>query len=136
MIEVTCAIILWGSKFLTVQRGPESNHPWKWEFPGGKIKPEETAVACVIREIKEELDVQVEVVSQLDYIDYSYDTKQIRLIPFVCKIVSGEIVLTEHVGKLWFVLDEWEMIDWLEADREIILKNQKKLKDIILENHQ
>jgi len=46
MIEVTCAIIVNDSKILAVQRGPESSHPWKWEFPGGKIQNNETAVQC------------------------------------------------------------------------------------------
>ena len=59
MIEVSCAIIIKDSKILAVQRGPESSHPWKWEFPGGKIHPGETAAECVIREIEEELQLRI-----------------------------------------------------------------------------
>ena len=128
MIEVSCAIIIKGSKILAVQRGPESSHPWKWEFPGGKIHPDETAAECVIREIEEELRLRVEVLGQLEFVEFDYGTKQIRLIPFICKIISGELILTEHVAKYWFELDQWQTIDWSGADAQLILKNQESIK--------
>lgn len=128
MIEVSCAIIIKDSKILAVQRGPESSHPWKWEFPGGKIHHDETAAQCVIREIEEELRLRIEVLGQLEFVEFDYGTKQIRLIPFICKIISGEIILTEHVAKCWFDLDQWQTIDWSGADQELILKNQENIK--------
>lgn len=130
MIDVCCAIILNGSKILAVQRGPGSSHPMKWEFPGGKIQLNETAEKCIIREIEEELKVRIKIVNQLLSIDFDYGTKQISLIPFVCKIVSGEIILTEHIAKCWFNFDEWETIDWSGADRELILKNYNDLRSL------
>jgi len=130
MIDVCCAIILNGSKILAVQRGPGSSHPMKWEFPGGKIQLNETAEKCIIREIEEELKVRIKIVNQLLSIDFDYGTKQISLIPFVCKIVSGEIILTEHIAKRWFNFDEWETIDWSGADRELILKNYNDLRSL------
>lgn len=132
MIEVSCAIIIKGSKILAVQRGPESSHPWKWEFPGGKIHRDETAAQCIIREIEEELQLRIEVLAQLKYIEFDYNIKQIRLIPFICKIASGEITLTEHVAKCWFELSEWQTIDWSGADRELILMNQESIKTGIM----
>jgi len=131
MIEVTCAIIVNDSKILAVQRGPESSHPWKWEFPGGKIQNNETAVQCIIREIEEELLLRIDVLLQLESIEFDYGTKSILLIPFICKIVSGELVLTEHVDKCWLEIDQWQVIDWLGADRELVLKNQESLKKAI-----
>jgi 8-oxo-dGTP diphosphatase len=128
MIEVSCAIILKDSKILAVQRGPESSHPWKWEFPGGKIHPEETAAQCIIREIEEELQLQIEVLEQLEYVEFDYGNKQIRLIPFVCRITSGNLILTEHVAKYWFDFDQWQTIDWSGADYELILKNQERIR--------
>ncbi len=128
MIEVSCAIIVKDSTLLAVQRGSESSHPWKWEFPGGKIHPDETAAQCVIREIEEELMLRIEVQEQLEYIEFDYGSKQIRLIPFICKIVSGDMILTEHVAKCWFDFDQWQTIDWLDADYDLILKNQESIK--------
>ena len=102
---------------------------FKWEFPGGKIHLDETAAQCVVREIEEELMVRIEVLFRLESVEFDYDTKQIRLIPFVCKITSGEVMLTEHVAKCWFKLDEWQTIDWSGADRDLILKNQESIKE-------
>ena len=123
MIEVCCAIILKDSKILAVQRGPESSHPFQWEFPGGKIHSGEIATHGIIREIKEELSIRIEVLTALESVEFDYGSKQIQLIPFVCRIISGEIFLTEHLAKRWFSFYEWETFDWLEADREMILKS-------------
>ena len=132
MLEVCCAIILKESKILVVQRGLESSHPLKWEFPGGKINSAETAEQSIIREISEELTIRIEVLSELMPIEFDYGEKQIHLIPFICKIISGEIILTEHVAQRWFDFAEWETIDWSGADHELILKNQESLKLMLL----
>lgn len=128
MINVCCAIILEGSKILAVQRGVESSHPLKWEFPGGKIHPEESAKQCIVREIAEELTIGIEVVNQLVSVEFDYGTKQICLIPFVCKIVSGDIKLTEHIAQKWLRFDELETMDWSEADYELIKTNKERLE--------
>ena len=133
MIEVCCAIILKESKILAVQRGPKSNHPWKWEFPGGKVNSAETAEECIVREISEELTIRIEIQNQLVPVEFDYGSKQIRLIPFVCKIISGEIILTEHVAQRWLNLDEYKTLNWSGADRELILKNQENLKLLSLD---
>jgi len=127
MIDVCCAIIVKQSKILAVQRGPESQHPFQWEFPGGKIHTNETAAQAIIREIEEELNVLVEVFSQLEAVEHDYGTKQIRLMPLIVQIVSGEIVLTEHMALSWFEPDKWNDYDWQEADRKLILKNLEML---------
>ena len=125
MINVCCALILKDYKLLAVQRAPESSHPWLWEFPGGKIKSGESAEQCIIREIDEELNVWIEIIQSMISVDFDYGNKQIRLIPFVCRICSGEIRLTEHVAQQWFSLDAWELVEWSGADRELIVRNKK-----------
>lgn len=130
MIEVCCAIIRSGSKFLAVQKGSASSHPMKWEFPGGKIHVDETPENCIVREIKEELGIEIRILEQLNLITFSYPDKSILLIPFLCEIDSGEIMLTEHVGIKWFDFQEWHTMDWVEADAELILKNKELLKSI------
>lgn len=134
MINVCCALIVKDSKLLAVQRGSESSHPWLWEFPGGKIQPGESAEQCIIREIEEELMVRIEICQSITSVEFDYGHKQIRLIPFVCKISSGEIVLTEHIAQQWFGFDNWGKIDWSGADRELIAKNEKSIGLLMLKS--
>lgn len=130
MIEVCCAIICEGSKFLAVQKGRDSSHPMKWEFPGGKILEHETPEHCIVREIKEELGVEIQILEQGNSVKFNYSDKRILLIPFICMVISGQIALNEHVEIKWFDYDHWKNIDWLDADAELILKNQELLKSI------
>lgn len=132
MIKVCCAIIVKGSKMLAVQRGPESNHPWKWEFPGGKINALETAEQCIIREIEEELKVRIEICESLLSVEFDYGKGSISLFPFVCRIVEGQIHLTEHFAQRWIAFEEWESVDWLDADRDLIMKNRERLKILLV----
>lgn len=131
MIEVCCAILLQGTKILAVQRGPQSSHPWKWEFPGGKVHPEETAAQCIVREIEEELKITIEILEPLLSVEFDYGKGPICLKPFVCRIVSGDMILTEHIALQWLTLDQWEIMDWQDADRDLILKNLQQLKRIL-----
>lgn len=120
---------------LAVQRGPKSGHPLKWEFPGGKTDLGETAEQCIVREIEEELTIRIGIINRIATVEFTYlQARQICLVPFVCQIISGEITLTEHVAQCWLAFDEWESLDWLDADRELILKNQERLKLLVLGN--
>ncbi len=72
-IDVTCAIIIKEGKLLACQRGPRSEHAYEWEFPGGKVEDGESPEACIVREIWEELKVDILVLKQL--------TRLITIIP-------------------------------------------------------
>ena len=127
MIEVCCAIIRKGSQILAVQRGPGSSHPWQWEFPGGKMELNETTEQCIVREVEEELCIQIKPINRLLPLEFDYGIKQIRLIPLVCEIISGEITLTEHLALRWVDYGELETLDWSGADRELIRINKENL---------
>lgn len=117
MIDVTCAIIEHRGKILITQRSQSMNLPGKWEFPGGKVESQESLEACIIREIKEELNIGIEVLKGLPAHEYK---NQIRLIPFVCKWLDNEIRLTEHAAFRWVSPIELRQQDWAEADIEIV----------------
>ncbi len=120
MIEVTCAIIIEQGHILVTQRSESMAHPLKWEFPGGKVEEGESAGSCVIREIREELGLEIRVDRQLRHIEYSYETYSVRLIPFICSIEKGSIELTEHKAFRWMPQKDLEELDWLEADVDLI----------------
>nr|WP_319270462.1 (deoxy)nucleoside triphosphate pyrophosphohydrolase [uncultured Draconibacterium sp.] len=124
MIEVTCAIIINQGKILIAQNNENSDHPLQYEFPGGKIKSGESEKECIVREIKEELNLNVEVVEALTPVQHDYNIKIIRLIPFVCSLVSGDLKLNEHNAVKWLEFEELNELDWAEADRRLLLKKE------------
>jgi len=132
MLKVTCAIITHQNKILVTQRKSSSDHPLKWEFPGGKLKPDETIEECVIREIREELDIGIEIIDTLIAVKHDYGFKQIELIPFLCDFKSGEIKLIEHHNFMWVSLSDLVKIDFADADRKLI---QHHSNSIILKKH-
>lgn len=120
MIQVSCALIIKQGKVLITQNGGASDHPYQWEFPGGKIKPGETKEAAIIREISEELDVNIKVNESLIPVDHDYGIKQIKLIPFVCSIADGILKLNNHISHKWVALHKLEDIDFSDADKRLI----------------
>jgi 8-oxo-dGTP diphosphatase len=129
MIEVTCSIIEHNNKILVTQRSEKMALPLKWEFPGGKIEKDETAEACLIREILEELHINIKITRQLNSNTHQYsETKIIKLIPFICELVSGDIKLTEHANFLWLSKNELVNLDWAEADVPILNKYLNYIK--------
>ena len=116
MIRVTCAIIVRDEKILAVQRSEDMPQPLQWEFPGGKIKDGESEEASLIREIKEELDITIKPLKRLIPNQHHYPDKSIELIPFVCEIVQGNIVLHEHKALEWVNKEELMNLNLCEAD--------------------
>jgi 8-oxo-dGTP diphosphatase len=130
MLQVTCAIIIRQNKILVTQRNVDSDHPLHWEFPGGKLIPGEMEEECISREIREELEIEIEIRKPMISLVYDYGFKQIVLIPFLCVIKSGEIKLKEHHDLKWVTLKDLEKIDFAAADRKLIQHsgNQEILK--------
>ncbi|TDD76484.1 (deoxy)nucleoside triphosphate pyrophosphohydrolase [Flavobacterium caseinilyticum] len=120
MVNVTCAIILIENKILVAQRSDKMKLPLKWEFPGGKLEENETEIDCVKREIKEEINIDIEVIKKLSSSIYDYGVFKINLIPFIAKYIHGEIRLAEH--KDYKLLEKVELLslDWAEADLPIV----------------
>jgi len=120
MIPVTCAIIRnEEGDILVVQRGEASDHPYKWEFPGGKVAPGESEEDCIIREIDEELSMEIVICEKLVPVEHDYGFKQIRLIPFVCDTLDEKPVLHEHIDGKWVKPGELSGVDLSEADIEV-----------------
>ncbi len=116
-INVTCAVIRnEESKVLVVQRGETTDHPFKWEFPGGKVVEGESEEECIIREIDEELSMEVVIFKKLPVVDHDYGFKHIRLIPFVCDTLGELPLLSEHIDYKWLPATDLLSVDFSEAD--------------------
>jgi 8-oxo-dGTP diphosphatase len=117
MINVTCAIIRnEDDEVLIVQRGEATDHPFKWEFPGGKLAGGESDEECIIREIREELSMDIVICGRLPVVEHDYGHKQIRLIPFICDTLDELPFLSEHLAFRWIEPAELKSIDFSEAD--------------------
>jgi 8-oxo-dGTP diphosphatase len=129
MISVTCAIIRnEDNEVLVVQRGEKSDHPLKWEFPGGKLKDGESEDECIIREIKEELSIDIVICSRMTDVEYDYGVKHILLIPFICDTLDELPILSEHIAYKWVAPADMKKIDFAEADKVVADNYLKSIK--------
>ena len=100
-----------------------------WEFPGGKIEPDETPEHAIIREIKEELDTKIEVIQLLDTVEYDYPKFHLSMDCFICNVKSGDLILKEHEAAKWLTKETLYSVDWLPADQALIGKIEKYLEE-------
>ncbi len=119
-LHVACAIIERDGLVLAAQRSAASSMPLKWEFPGGKIDPGETAQECLYRELFEELGIRVLIKRQLSAGSFSYPFFTVTLYPFVCTIESGEPALYDHAAVAWLLPRDLFSLDWTEADIPVV----------------
>ena len=125
-IEVVAAVIRHGDQVFATQRG-HGEFEGGWEFPGGKMEPGETPQEALIREIKEELDTEIEVGELIATVEYDYPKFHLTMHCFMCSIKSGHLVLKEHEAAKWLTKDILDSVDWLPADEAIIEKIKQKL---------
>lgn len=123
MINVVAAVIKNADKkILIAQRNLKKSQGGLWEFPGGKIEPNESREAAIIREIKEELTIDIDVESYLAEKVFNYPDKDVNLIAMNCRILNGEIKLLEHEDVKWVSEDELEQFEFAPADMFIVEK--------------
>lgn len=118
-IRVAAAVIRKDGRIFATQRG---YGPWKdsWEFPGGKIEPGETPEEALVREIREELDTEIEVTGNMAYVEYDYPDFHLSMDCLECRILSGELTLKEHESARWLLPEELDSVNWLPADRTLV----------------
>ncbi len=118
-------------KIFATQRG-YGEYKDGWEFPGGKVEPGETPEAALAREIREELDTDIEVGGYLGTVEYDYPKFHLSMRNYLCTIRSGSLVLKEHEAAKWLTFEELDTVDWLPADIEVV----KEIKAWILKQKQ
>lgn len=115
-INVVGAVIVRIGEVLCAQRGPSGSLAGRWEFPGGKVEPGETARAALEREIAEELGCSVDVGAELTTTTHEYDFGVVTLTTFWCQLIDSMPQLMEHAEVRWCRPSELEGLDWAPAD--------------------
>lgn len=126
-MRVCCLILFQDDKILACKRSANTSNGSLWEFPGGKIKPGETEEECIIREIKEELNIHIHPAFRLD----TFTTGIIQLIPMLTSSYKGHLQLLEHDSMSFYPPEELNNLDWCPADIPIVkylLENMDEVK--------
>ena len=118
-IKVVAAIIKNEDKILATKRG-YGEFINMWEFPGGKIEPGETKKQALVREIKEELNIEISVDNFALDMEYQYPNFYLFMSCFMCSIKEGSIELLEHNDGKWITKEELNTLNWLPADIDAV----------------
>ena len=121
-IKVVAGLILQNNKLLICQRPNFKDHPLKWEFPGGKIKNDETNEEALIREINEELSINI--INYQELISYNFNYKDLNKKVFIYFYLvnnfSGKGLNIFHKELKWIEIKDIREYDFLEGDHNII----------------
>ena len=118
-IEVVAAIIIKDGQIFATQRGYGEFQGW-WEFPGGKMEAGESPQLALKREIREELDAEIEVKELLETVEWDYPNFHLTMHCFICSLLSESLHLNEHEAATWLTHATLKSVKWLPAD-EILL---------------
>ncbi len=121
-IQVLAAVIVKDNKILCTQRG-EHKYEYlanKWEFPGGKMDVGESQEETIQREIREELSMEIKPLKHLISNKHLYPDFSIELHTWLCEPLSDSMELKEHRSSIWTTVSELKMLDWAEADVEVV----------------
>ena len=122
VIEVVAAIIKKEDKIFITRRS-YGEFADMWEFPGGKIELGETREDALIREIKEELELDINNLEYLTTVEYDYPNFHLIMHCFICEICGGKLNLNAHNDAKWVLLDELSSQNWVPADVEVVKKS-------------
>ncbi len=118
-INVVAAIIVDSGRIFATQRG-YGDFKDGWEFPGGKIEAGETPEEALVREIKEELNADIEVEELLHIVEFDYPKFHLSMQCYFCTLQSEGVELIEHEAAKWLSLEEINDVEWLPADIEVV----------------
>ena len=120
MTNVVAAIIKKDNHFLIVKRNRKKHLGLKWEFPGGKVQENETFEEALIREIKEELNIKINLQDKIAEAKYKDEKIDIVLHYFLCTQEDGTIELNEHEDLAWVEKKDFDKYNFAEGDGNIL----------------
>jgi len=121
-IEVSAALIFRDGRLLIAQRHAKSHLGGLWEFPGGKREAGETFEQCLVREIREELGVEISVGGLFEDIAHAYPEKTVHLRFFTCKLLAGEPQPLDCAALKWVTKPELADFEFPAADAQLLEK--------------
>ncbi len=127
-IEVVAAVIRRGNEIFATQRGYGEFKDW-WEFPGGKMEAGETPEEALKREIREELNAEINVGSLIQTVEWDYPAFHLTLHCFWCELVGEALHLNEHEAAAWLNKDTLYSVKWLPADEGVLKEIERVLKE-------
>lgn len=125
-IEVSAALIFHHGKLLITQRHAGAHLGGRWEFPGGKREAGETFEQCLVREIREELGVEIAVEGLFEEISHDYREKSVHLKFFVCELVSGEPRPLDCAAVKWIDKAGLDAHEFPAADAQLLEKLKRR----------
>lgn len=127
-IEVVAAVIRRGNEIFATQRGYGEFKDW-WEFPGGKMEAGETPEEALKREIREELNAEINVGRLIQTVEWDYPAFHLTLHCFWCELVGEALHLNEHEAASWLNKDTLYSVKWLPADEGVLKEIERVLKE-------
>jgi 8-oxo-dGTP diphosphatase len=121
-IEVSAALIFHNGKLLITQRHADAHLGGFWEFPGGKREMKETFEQCLVREISEEVGVEIFVGELFEEITHTYPEKTVRLNFFLCEVIRGEPQPLDCSAFKWIRKSELDDFKFPAADAQLLAK--------------
>ena len=118
--DVVAAIIKKDNLYLIAQRDKNKYMGLTWEFPGGKVEPNENFHEALSREIQEELNIQINVHEKIAEEKYKDDEIDIILHYYLCSEKSGTIRLNEHENIAWVAKEDFDKYDFVEGDGNVL----------------
>ncbi len=125
MIRVTAAILVNNDRILIAQRRGTDKLAGKWEFPGGKIENNETPEQCLIREMKEEFDIDVVIGEFFGESTYHYEKGAVHLLAYHTSWEGGRFMLNAHAAIRWVSLNQIQEFEFAPADKPLVEKLQQ-----------
>lgn len=125
-VLVAAAVVIRDGRILLTKRLPKGHLPSLWEFPGGKLEPDESPEDAVVRECREEIGCVVRPLDILDVAYHRYDSKTVLVLFYECELVSGEVEHRQVASHAWVTAAELASHELPAADAGVVTKLERR----------
>lgn len=121
-LNVVAAVIIKDGKYLCMQRNASKYDyiSYKYEFPGGKVEENEDEISALKREIKEELEADINIIEKIVTVNHTYNDFSLSMHCYLCNTKTDNIILKEHINYKWLEKAELHTLDWAAADIPVL----------------